>query len=248
LFNNIHPIDIFRKHIACYDKGMIAKLEKYLWPIELKYIEKKQEAGDIFTFSFKPEGSVRWKAGQYLDYRLGFGLIKHFTIASAPYEKNINITTIILEKPSKFKQKLLKLKTGDTVYARDIRGKLTLDNTSLEYVFIAGGIGITPFRSIIWDLVKKEQKTKASLLYANSNNKLAFKKELDEISKQNPNIKINYFTESQRIKEEELSLFDIKKVIFMIAGPPKMVEFYEGILRKLGVSMKNIKSDPFWGY
>jgi ferredoxin-NADP reductase len=227
---------------------MTAKLLKYLWPIELKFIGKKHETGGVFTFSFKPKGSIKWKAGQYLDYRIGFGLVKHFTIATAPYEETINITTRIFEKPSKFKQKLLQLKAGDTVYARNIRGDMTLDDFKTEYVFIAGGIGITPFRSIIWDLVKKGQKTKVSLLYANSNNKLAFKKELDEISKQNPNIKINYFTESQRIKEEDLSLFDIKKVIFMIAGPPKMVEFYEGILRKLGVSMKNIKSDPFWGY
>lgn len=112
-------------------------------------------------------------------------------------------------------------------------------------MFIAGGIGITPFRSIIWDLVEKGQKTKASLLYANSNDKLAFKKELEEIFEQYPNININYFTEPQRIKEEDLIVFDIKKAIFMIAGPPKMVETYERVLRELGVPMKNIKSDPF---
>ncbi|MBW6431606.1 FAD-dependent oxidoreductase [Patescibacteria group bacterium] len=227
---------------------MKLNLLSYLWPIELRYIGKKQETEDIFTFSFKPRGSVEWKAGQYLDYRLGFGLVKHFTIATAPYEEKVNITTRIFEKPSNFKKKLLQLKSGDTIYARDTRGELTIDDYKAEYVFIAGGIGITPFRSIIWDLVEKGQKTKVSLLYANSNDKLAFKKELEEVSEHNSNININYFIEPRKIEKKDLADFNTKNTVFMIAGPPKMVEFYEGILSKLGVSMKNIKSDPFWGY
>lgn len=227
---------------------MKTKLLKLFWPIELKFIEKRHEAGDIFTFSFEPQSSIKWKAGQYLDYRLGFSLVKHFTIANAQHEEKINITTRILEMPSEFKQKLLTLKKGDTVYARDIRGNLTLDDSDLEYVFIAGGIGITPFRAIIWDLVKKGQETKITLLYANSNDKIAFKKKLQEISKQNPNINIDYFIEPKRIEKNDIIDFNIKKAYFMIAGPPKMVETYEKMLRGLEVPMKNIKSDPFWGY
>jgi len=218
------------------------------WPLELVFESHQKETTDIHTFSFKPRGEINWEAGQYIEYRLGFGLKKHFTIANAPYEKIVKITTRIPEKPSKFKEKLLALKSGEIIVAKKPKGNLIIDNPNKEYVFIAGGIGITPFRAIIWDQVYKKRNYIINLLYANSDKNITFKKDLDLLSAENKNLKVNYFIEPKRITKENLPKTTPNGPLYLIAGPPKMVEAHEAILRKLKVPNKNIKTDSFWGY
>src|SRR5450756_2841841 len=78
------------------------------------------------------------------------GSDRWFTIASAPYEKHVMLTTRFAAKESStFKQTLKALKPGDTVEISDLDGDFTVDDPQQHYVFIAGGIGITPFRAIL---------------------------------------------------------------------------------------------------
>lgn len=211
------------------------------------FLEKRHEAGDIYTFVFRPVEDMEWEPGQYIDYRLGFNQTKHFTIASAPYEGTLNITTRIFEKHSKFKEKLLSLKKGDKVKISSPQGQLTLDNPDKEYVLVAGGIGITPYRAILWDLAHKELHTKVTLLYIGDTGNLAFLDELKEKEKKIDSLKVKTITD-RYLAREDLIDFSKKDITYLISGPPKMVGATEKILRDLKISKKKVKSDYFVGY
>src|ERR1035437_9590818 len=127
--------------------------------MKLSLMQKKTESPDVESFIFKPSESIIWKAGQFFHYVLHHeptddrGSDRWFTISSAPFEKNVMITTRLTpDKGSSFKKKLTSLKIGKTIEVSNIDGDFTVDDPTKEHVFIAGGIGITPFRSILKDL------------------------------------------------------------------------------------------------
>lgn len=114
----------------------------------------KQEANDTFSFIFAPEQPLQWKAGQLLRYVLNHpnpddrGVERFFSIASAPHEKHVMLTTRFAPKSSSFKKALKNLRPGDAIEAHDLEGDFVVDDSETTFVFIAGGIGITPFRAI----------------------------------------------------------------------------------------------------
>src|SRR5665647_1212792 len=144
----------------------------------LNFIEKVQNTADCFSFFFDSPGTVIFKAGQYMNFTLPHdnpddrGINRYFTIASAPHEGWIMITTrIAQEHPSSFKKALMGMEKGREITALQPQGKFTVEDYSKSYVFFAGGIGITPFRSILVDLdyTKKIKEMEIFLLYTNRN-------------------------------------------------------------------------------
>jgi len=109
----------------------------------------QQEANDTFSFIFAPEQTLQWKAGQLLRYVLNHanpddrGVERFFSIASAPHEKHVMVTTRFASKSSSFKKALRKLRPGDAIEAHDLEGDFVVDDSEKTFVFIAGGIGIT---------------------------------------------------------------------------------------------------------
>src|SRR3989338_9174528 len=121
----------------------------------IKLISSRPEAGNVMTFVFET-GELSWVAGQYQKYILPqAGTTKTetehwFTIASAPTEGMIYLSTRI--SPSAFKQTLKTLTPGETIQRRSLKGNFTWEEeSSRPVVLIAGGIGITPFRSILFE-------------------------------------------------------------------------------------------------
>jgi len=147
----------------------------------------KPEAGDILSFIFTPARPLRWKAGQYLHYTLNHphpddrGVKRYFSIASAPHEKQVMLTTRFAPKGSSFKQALKKLQPGDVIEAREKGGDFVLDHRRKTFVFLAGGIGITPFRAILLDLDHHRKPLHIQLLYANHNQDFPYRKELEAL-------------------------------------------------------------------
>jgi ferredoxin-NADP reductase len=88
----------------------------------------KQEASDTFSFVFAPEQALQWKAGQLLRYVLNHanpddrGVERFFSIASAPHEKHVMVTTRFAPKSSSFKKALKNLRPGDAIEAHDLEG------------------------------------------------------------------------------------------------------------------------------
>jgi ferredoxin-NADP reductase len=225
--------------------------------MKLQFVEIRSREGDVWEFVFKSAGSLSWQAGQYMHYVLPHdnvddrGTERWFTNSAAPSENEVRITTRINhEHSSSFKRALQELKPGDEIEADGPDGDFTLSDLSRNYIFIAGGIGITPVRSILREAAAHDLQPHATVLYANRTEDIAFRDELDALQAKNPNLNIRYVVEPQRLDEELLksTLAAVENPLVYLSGPKPMVEAMAEQLRALGVSDGNLKSDDFPGY
>lgn len=225
--------------------------------MKLKLVEKIQRTSDVISFVFEPEEPLIWKAGQFLHYVLHHeptddrGSDRWFTISSAPFEKHIAITTR-LTKPSgsSFKNKLQSLEIGKRIEVSYLEGDFVVEDPDKEYVFLAGGIGITPFRSIIKQLDYEKKPINVTLLYANHDQNIVFKDELEEIASRNPNFKIHYVFSPNHIDKENITKLipDLEKPIFFVSGPEIMVEELLTLLKNMNIPEDHLKGDWFPNY
>jgi ferredoxin-NADP reductase len=225
--------------------------------MKLKLAERRSEVPGVESFIFEPATPLSWQAGQYIHYVLHHeptddrGSDRWFTVSSAPYEGRVMITTrLALEEGSSFKKKLASLVPGKSIEMSVVEGDFTVDDPAKEYVFIAGGIGITPFRSILAQAAHEGIKLKATLIYANRNENIVFKGELDALAAENPDLRISYVIDPQRIDEDAIreSVPDLSKPVFYISGPEPMVKVLAETVKSMGVSEENVKLDDFPGY
>jgi len=225
--------------------------------MKLKLASRKAESPGVESFIFKPEEPLVWKAGQFLHYVLNHeptddrGSDRWLTIASAPCEKHVMLTTRFTSKHgSTFKKTLKALKAGDAIEISDLDGDFIVSDTKKPYVFIAGGIGITPFRSILKQAEHQGKQLRVTLLYANRKTVAAYQKEFDAMAKRNPHLAIHYLFHPQRIDKKTVKEFvpDLKKPTFYVSGPEPMVESIGKMLQQIGVPKNRIKQDWFPGY
>jgi ferredoxin-NADP reductase len=225
--------------------------------MKLKLARRKAESPGVESFIFKPEEPLAWKAGQFLHYVLNHaptddrGSDRWFTIASAPYEREVMLTTrFTAKRGSTFKKTLKTLKPGDSIEISDLDGDFTLTDPRKPYVFIAGGIGITPFRSILKQAEHEGKKLRVQLIYANRKTIAAYKKELEAMARRNLDFKIHYLFSPQRVDKETIQELvpDLKTPLFYVSGPEPMVESVGKILQQIGIPKKRIKQDWFPGY
>lgn len=223
-------------------------------------IKKTDEARSTKSFVFETEKEVTYEPGQYfyltlpkLEYPDPRGETRHFTISYSPTEsKNLQITTRIREE-SGFKKTLDSLPIGTVVDLEGPTGTFILDeNEPGPHVFIAGGIGITPFRSFIKYAIDKGLKTQMHLIYSNSDSDFVFKNELEAWDKENENIKVDFIDSSKvgHLNEDLLRklVSDVNAPTYWIVGPPPMVDAVEKILDEMKVSGDKIRTEKFTGY
>lgn len=224
--------------------------------MKLKLIERKPEVPGVESFIFEPAEQLSWKAGQFLHYVLHHeptddrGSDRWFTVASAPHEGHVMVTTRFTdENGSSFKKALKELKIGETIEVSDVDGDFLVEDPDAEYVFIAGGIGITPFRAILKALDHEGKKVKAKLLYSNRDTNIPYKAELDALAANNPDFSVTYVV-SGRIDEAAIRAAapDLQKPIFYVSGPEPMVNGFNDMLKTMGVPEANVKGDWFPGY
>jgi ferredoxin-NADP reductase len=174
-----------------------------------------------------------------------------FTISSAPYTKKPTITTrFTAGSGSSFKNTLKNLKIGDEVEAGTPEGDFIVEDPSGNFIFVAGGIGITPFHSILAQAAHDNQNLKVHLLYANRSGDIPFKEEFEEIARKNPNFKVEYIIDPGKIDVTKIkgAMSEVKNPIVYISGPEPMVESLVKELRDQGVDEKTLKTDYFPGY
>ncbi len=225
--------------------------------MRIDLIRRKIEAPGVESFIFKSPESVTWKAGQFLYWVLDHepadvrGTGRWLTIASAPHEKIIMLTTRLAgEKGSSFKKRLYELKSGEGIDVSDLGGNFTVEDPKENYVFIAGGIGITPFRSILKDLDNKGERSAVELIYANKDGDFIYKNELEALASNNPNLKIHYVVSPDRIDEDYINRVvpGIQGQIFYVSGPDSMVDNVGLMLKRMSVPKERVKQDWFSGY
>lgn len=210
----------------------------------LKIIDKKTEINGCFSLIFQKPAGFFFYAGQYLDVKLG-GDARAFTISSSPTENFLMITTKYGQ--SRFKKALEKLKADDTIQTSHPAGTFILDEEE-SAVFIAGGIGITPFRSMIKYAVSSKIKTPITLIYSNSDNNFLFKKELDEWQDWYGGLDIEYINTSKQGRLTHLPSTIYHLPIYYLAGSPSFVDDMAKILLEMGLDEINIRYDRFDGY
>lgn len=241
--------------------------------MKLQLISKKQESADTVSFFFKPDSILNWKPGQFLRYQIPDntpderGINRFYSIASAPFEGNIRLTTKFAQiNGSTFKNNLRKLNTGENIEGFGPSGSFIIEDPGKNYVFIAGGIGITPFRSILLDLDHQGKPLNVTLLYANRTMNALFKSDFEALAKNHPEFKIYYIISEEPVIETNLlpnvkilpgkineailksSILNLQSSIFYISGPEPMVLSFEEMLSKMGILKENIKRDYFPGY
>lgn len=227
----------------------------------LEHIE--DVAQNIKTFWFKPENHPEHTPGQYLRWYLPHenpderGERRWFTISASPTEEPlVSITTkFASEKGSTFKSKLQDLKPGDQMEYTGPFGDFVLpQDKSIPLIFVGGGIGVTPFRSIIKYLADAEQKRDIQMIYAaNSLEEVAFKDLFENGTKLTPvlgNPPPNWAGESGRLDGARiLSLTKHgDRTLFYLSGPEPMIEALAKDLEKNGVDTNQIVTDFFPGY
>lgn len=225
--------------------------------MRLQLKERKPEAPEVESFIFEPQERLQWKPGQFFHYVLHHeptdnrGSDRWFTVSSAPSEQHVMLTTrMTFDKGSSFKKALRELKIGDTVEISDIDGDFIIEDTSAQFVFIAGGIGVTPFRSILKEHAAQGIDLDVTLLYANRDEHIPYKEEFETMAAANPKLKIHYILSPERLDETSIKKYvsDLSKPVFYVSGPEPMVEAMFKMLRELGVPETHLKGDWFPGY
>lgn len=234
--------------------------------MKAKIIEKKEIAKGTYLFAFQLSENIGFKSGQFffltlndLPYQDLRGNKRHFTILNSPTEQNvIKMATRIRE--SGFKKWLIEIPMGTEVEVGPISGDFVLpQDPNLPLVFIAGGIGITPFISMLSYIQAKKLSYKIILIYSNRDKASApFFNELENISKENQNLKLiftmtqddSWRGEKRKIDKNLINDYtkDLNNHIFLVSGPPVFVESISVALDELRVGKDKIKLENFSGY
>ena len=167
------------------------------------------------------------------------------------------------EPASRFKSVLGTMKPGDTMIASQLSGDFTLpSDPSQKLALIAGGIGITPFRSMIKNLVDSNQSRDLKLIYSNRHAEdVAYTEVFNEAQKKLGIPTVYALTDIEKVPagwpghvgavNEELirqELPDFKERMFYLSGPHAMVVTFEGLLKGMGVPPRQIRCDYFPGF
>ena len=228
--------------------------------MRLKLIERRPEAAGVESFIFERCNLLEplmWKAGQFLHYVLHHeptddrGSDRWFTVSAAPYEGHVMLTTRFTPgQGSSLKKALAELEIGsEAMEVSDVDGDFTVEDPTKEYVFIAGGIGVTPFRSILKQLDHEGATITATLIYTNRDSDFAFKNEFDELASRQPGLTIRYLA-GEKLDGAKLRELvpDLATPIFYVSGPEPMVESFHETLKGMGVAPERLKGDWFPGY
>jgi ferredoxin-NADP reductase len=234
-----------------------------------KLKDRKEVAEGTMAFRFERPSGWTFKAGQYLDMTLldpsetdSEGNVRSFSVASAPHEETLMVVTRM--RDTAFKRVLRTMPFGTAVKIEGPSGDLSLEkNFTRAAIFLAGGIGITPFRSIVHWAAKEKLPNRIVLFYSNRRPEDApFLGELQSLERDNPKYKlIPSMTEMEKshqpwhgetgpINQGMLGrhLNGAESRIHYIAGPPDMVKGLHEMLNKAGVKDGDIRAEEFAGY
>lgn len=237
---------------------------KYRLQLTLKEIVRISD--NVYDFVFASNRRPDFIAGQYLEWTLPHkqvddrGNRRTFTIASSPTEDTIHLGIKTYEPASSFKRALLAMQPGETLFAGQVNGSFTLPQKPQKLLFIAGGIGITPFRSMVKYLIDAKQQSDVVLLYAVANPKELAYKDIFEQAKtigvtflpvltvKDP-VPIEQWPGLQGMVSKEFlqeHVPDLAERLVYLSGPHAMVDALEHQVKQAGATRTIV--DYFPGY
>ena len=225
----------------------------------------EQSAADTYDFIFSSPRKLAFQAGQYLEWTLGVarpdsrGNRRYFTLASAPTEDAVRLGVKFYPASSAFKRELGAMTPGDTIHAAQLAGNFTLPaNPGKKLAFIAGGIGITPFRSMLQYLLDRNEHRQIAVLYGvQSQQDIAYRELLDDAERE-LGIRTIYavaqgaergqypgFIDARLVRA---AIPDYRERTFYISGPQAMVKALRQMLLAMGIRRSRVKVDFFPGF
>jgi ferredoxin-NADP reductase len=235
--------------------------------VQARIKEKTEVAKRTLLVVFDLQGEeVEFVPGQYFwvelpdrGYQDERGLRRHISIVTSPNERGVlGLATRLRE--SAFKHTLSQLNVGDEVIVEEPKGDYRLpEDTSQEYVFVAGGIGITVFRSMLKYIAEENLPYRITLVYSNRDvESTAFLDELKELEQQIEGLRMvltmtddpSWEGDSRRIDAEFLreQVGDLAGFTYLVAGPPAMVNSVGDSLEEAGVPEEQVLRSRFAGY
>lgn len=213
----------------------------------------------IRTFYFERPPQYHYTAGQFIDLVVPHnapddrGTSRQYTLFSSPTEDRLAISSKFdLQRPSTYKQALLGLKPGDLVHISEAMGDFVLPlDERIPIVFVAGGIGITPVRSIARWLTDTEARRDIELHYMVSRNEDAVFVDDLQAAGITADMRITGPAGNRNRLDAATLLHSIAKpddAMFYIAGASSMVDDMKNGLRRTGVRPYQIVTDSFLGY
>ncbi|MDX6438265.1 MAG: hypothetical protein QOF45_848 [Gaiellaceae bacterium] len=228
--------------------------------------EKRDVAKGTLLVLFAVDGYPQYRPGHYFWVELPDrghqdekGLRRHISLVTSPTEPGVvGLATRL--RDSAFKRTLAELEVGDEVEVEEPKGSFLLpEDTSADYVFIAGGIGITVFRSMLRFIADEQLPYRVTLVYSNRDREsAAFLEELSELEGAIAGCRLvltmtdeeSWEGESRRVDAPMLRdhLGEPDRYRYLVAGPPAMTEAVVGSLHGAGVPEDRVLADKFSGY
>jgi glycine betaine catabolism B len=234
----------------------------------LKLKERIKIAPDIYDFIFSRGRHFGFEPGQYMEWTLGHsspdgrGNRRYFTLASAPTEKTVRVGIKFSQRSSSFKQTMLGMSSGDEIIAAQVAGDFVLPKDPRQKcVFIAGGVGVTPFRSMIKFLLDTRQRRPITLFYASRTFQDIVYKDVFDRAINELGIRVVYaITDANHIPSSWTGKIgritpqmikevvpDYRHCIFYLSGPKGMVDSFKESLNQMHIHSSQIKTDYFSG-
>ncbi len=234
---------------------------------DVKLVKKEVIANGTMAFHWERPSGFEFIAGQNGDFTLidppktdDKGNLRTFSFVNAPFEKDLVIATRM--RDSTFKNVLKRLPIGSEIKMAAPHGDFKLHKTdTTPAVFIIGGIGVTPIRSIIADATNNHLAHKITLIYSNRTpDDAPYTSDFEEFADINPNFTFvpvytgnvadNRIGERGHINSDMLKKYisDIIPPIYYLAGPPEMIKAMRKLLVEIGANEDNIRSEEFDGY
>jgi ferredoxin-NADP reductase len=230
--------------------------------------EKREVAKGTLLVTFDLLGEeVDFTPGQYffvtlpdVGYEDERGLRRHITVVTSPNQKGVlGFATRMRE--SAFKRSLSELPVGAEVEVEPPKGTFALpEDASRPLVFVAGGIGITVFRSMLRYIQEERLPYRLTLIYSNRDrDSTAFLDELRELENEIPNLRLiltmtqdpDWEGETRKIDSDffkDYLVEDLNQYTFLVAGPPAMTEGMQKALAEAGVKEENVIAERYSGY
>ena len=220
--------------------------------LELK--EKENLVDNVWAFRFEPITPFTWVAGQFIRVELPHdnpdaeGTKRWFTVSSAPYEGIVQITTRVTD--STFKQALAALPIGDRLpLLEKPDGDFVWEDSDKPLVFVAGGIGVTPFRSILKQRTHDHQPLNVTLIYGNRTDAIVFKDEFDRYAAEDSEFNVHYVTGGPLTTAKLAELVpNLNFSLVYVSGPEPMVEALGDQLKAARLPEAQLKQDFFPNY
>lgn len=230
----------------------------------LKFKSKQEIASGTYEYEFEKPSGMKWLPGQYLEWMLPHksdsrGPRRYFTIASAPEEETVKLALRVMDQnSSSYKQTLNDLKEGDSLIASQLAGDFCLPiYPDIKLAFVAGGIGVTPFRAFVGQMIEDGEDRDVALYYCNKFSKdIAYQDKFKEAKDKIGLRLINVLTDEEISGSEkgyltkeiiERNTPDYLDRVWYISGPPGMVNAYKKLLREMRVPRSQIVTDFFPG-